>query len=55
MIGFLLVVWFGYTTQQTSFSVPGIASLAECQRLGSELHNVYRQADVQCFPYRMAK
>ena len=52
MLVFVLVIWFGTGTSQTTFAVPGISSLPECQRLGRALGS--GAAKVVCQPYRSA-
>ena len=60
MIVYLLVVMLnpGYTNA-TSFTVPGIASARECQRLGNLMRPRYASAitpaDIRCYAYRAAR
>jgi hypothetical protein len=55
MIVFVLVVWFGTGNQQVAFSVPNIASRAECISLGDQMKRHYqRSAVANCYPYRAA-
>jgi hypothetical protein len=59
MIVFLLVVWFGSGSSQSSFAVPNIESQAECERLAIVMQRQYPSAfaptSVKCTPYRAAK
>ena len=53
MMLFVLVVWFGNANQQVTFSVPGIATQAECIRLGNQMKRRYKRSAVaDCYPYR---
>lgn len=54
-MAYVLVLWFGYLQQQSSFSVSGIASQAECQRLGEQMAPHYNHAEFRCYAYRLAK
>lgn len=52
MLMFVLVVWFGIADQQSSFAVPGIASQAECERLGAVMSKGKPWPQPRCYPYR---
>lgn len=55
MILYVLVIWFGAGNAQTTFAVPGIATRAECVRLGRQLRAAYgglTEQSAQCFPYK---
>jgi hypothetical protein len=54
MTVWVLVVWFGYTTTQSSFAVGNIASEAECHRLGDVLKKGKLGPNVACVPYEAA-
>ncbi len=50
-----LVVWFGFSSSQSSFAISNIASEQECQRLGKAMAQDKLTPQINCYPYRVVK
>jgi hypothetical protein len=54
-MAYVLVLWWGALQTNAAVSVSGIVSQQECERLGAQMAEHYNDAQVRCYPYRLAK
>ena len=56
MAAWVLIVLFGFASSQSSYAISGIASQAECERLGKEVKlQLPAFANVTCHAYQTVK
>ncbi|WP_259384353.1 hypothetical protein [Bacillus thuringiensis] len=53
-IAWALVVWYGALQTQTSYSISGIASQQECERLAAAIKRDGWSEKTRCYPYKKA-
>lgn len=53
-IAWVLIVWYGVAQAQTSYTVNGIASQAECERLAAAIKKDGWAEKTRCYPYKKA-